>query len=156
MEGVKEYLLGVIAAAILCAIISQIPGKDSFLSAAMKLITGVFMLLALASPLIQIRLQPLDFITDITDQAKQITASAAVSGKDSVGRIIKERTQAYILDKASSLGAELSVEVMLSDSDVPVPVSVTISGNISPYSRKILSESIANDLGIGTEAQKWN
>jgi hypothetical protein len=155
MEGIKEYLLGVISAAILCAIVSQIPGKGSFANAAIKLIAGVFMLLALASPIIHIRLKPADILTDISAQANQITASAAAATKDSIAQSIKERTQTYILDKANSLGADLTIEVMLSDGEIQEPVSVSICGNISPYSKKILSETIAKDLGIGTEAQIW-
>ncbi len=156
MEGIREYLFGVIAASILCAIVSQIPGKDSFIGAAVKLIAGVFMLLALASPLIHIRLKPTDLISDISLQANQITASAADISRDSIGRIIIERTQAYILDKASSLGADLTVDVTLSDDEIPVPISVTIKGNISPYSKKMLAEAITKELGIATEAQIWN
>jgi hypothetical protein len=57
------------------------------------------------------------------------------------------------LDKAESLGAELTVEVMLDDSQIPIPTKVRIRGNISPYNREKLSSIIERDLGIPTEAQ---
>jgi len=157
MDGIKEYLFGVIAAAIICAIVSQLAGKDSFLGAAMKLITGVFMLLVLISPVMKLRIRSTaDLLSDISYQADQITSAATASTHESISTIIKERTQAYILDKASAQGVNVSVSVELSNDEIPRPVSVHISGDISPYKKKILSEKIANELGIGTEAQIWN
>ena len=157
MSSIREYLLGIVAAAILCAIVSQLPGKDSFLGSTMKLITGVFMLIALVSPVAKLQIRmPSEIFTDISQQADQITASAVDSTRESVSAIIKEQTQAYILDKAKSYGLEMSVEVTLSDDRIPEPISVKLSGNVSPYNKKILSEAIEKDLGIPTEAQIWN
>lgn len=157
MAGIKEYLFGVIAAAVLCAIVSQLAGKDSFLGAAVKLITGVFMLLSLVAPILDLQIPtPGNIFADLSLEADQITASADDSTRESISAIIKERTQAYILDKANTHGVTLSVEVTLSDSEIPEPVSVQISGNVSPYTKKILSQTIERDLGIATEAQVWN
>lgn len=156
MEGIKDYLIGVIAAAIVCAIVSQMAGKDTFLAAALKLITGVFMLIALTAPALNLRIKPISLFADISQQAEQITSSAEDSTRESISGIIKERTQAYILDKAKNQGADLAVEVALSDAEIPEPISVTISGNVSPYVKKTLSEMIEKDLGIGVEAQIWN
>ncbi|MBQ8768069.1 MAG: hypothetical protein IJZ15_00225 [Oscillospiraceae bacterium] len=157
MQGIKEYLFGVIAAAILCAIVSQLVGKDGLLSAAVKLITGIFMLLTLVSPVLNLKISaPGEIFSDISLQADQITSSASDSTRETISGIIKEKTEAYILDKANLHGAALTVDVSLSESEIPEPVSVQISGNVSPYTRKILSETIEKDLGIATEAQIWN
>lgn len=156
MEGVREYLLGVIAAAILCSILSQLAGKEGFLGAVMKLLCGIFMVLALVAPITKIRISPNKIFSGISLQANAITASAAESSRESMAAIIKEQTQAYILDKANSQGVNLSVEVMLSDAEIPEPIGVKLSGNVSPYAKKILSQAIENDLGIATEAQIWN
>ena len=69
--------------------------------------------------------------------------------------IIKEETEAYILDKAASLGVTLSVEVMVEDGNVPRLSGVQLSGQVSPYARQQLSTWISNDLGISKENQKW-
>jgi hypothetical protein len=69
-------------------------------------------------------------------------------------RIIQQ-TQAYILDKARSLDAELTVEVFLGDGTIPVPIGVRLEGNISPYARKLLSQMLQDDLGIPAEEQIW-
>ena len=62
--------------------------------------------------------------------------------------IIKQRTQAYILDKAQALNTVLEVEVTLSDDDIPVPLKVRLKGKISPYAKGRLQATIAEDLGI--------
>ena len=156
MQSIREYLLGVIAAAIICAVVSQISGKGSFLAAAIKLITGAFMLVVLISPIKHIQIRPANLFSDISLQADEITAAAAETTQESMASIIKEQTRAYILDKADQYGAALTVDVTLSDADIPTPISVKISGKVSPYTKKMLSGIIANDLGIATEAQIWN
>ena len=153
----KQYLLSIVAAAMLCSIVTAFMKKDSFLSTALKLISGIFMLLVLISPITDINIgSPIKIIDDLSLEANQITSAAAKSSRDSLCTIIKERTQTYILDKATANGVSLSVEVALSDADIPEPVSVSLSGNISPYKKKILSQIIENDLGITAEAQTWN
>lgn len=157
MQSIKEYLLGVVAAAMLCAIVSQLAGKENFHGTAIKLICGVFMLLALVSPITKLNIHlPSEIFSDISQQADQITSAAADSTQESIYTIIKERTQAYILDKGNSYGVDMSVEVTLSDDRIPEPISVRIIGNVSPYNKKILSGVIENDLGIPAEAQIWN
>lgn len=157
MSAIKEYLVGVITAAILCAIVSQLAGTKGFLGKTMKLITGVFMLLALIAPVANLKIHsPGQYFTDMSLQADHITMSAAAESRESVSEIIKERTQAYILDKANAYGAEVSVEVILSDGEIPQPESVIVTGSVSPYLKKTLSDVIQRDLGISTEAQIWN
>ena len=156
MEGIKEYLLAVIAAAILCSVVTQLVGRESFLGTAIKLITGVFMLIVLISPITGLRIQPEKIFSDISLDAEAITTDAANSSRESMAAIIKEQTQAYILDKADSCGVSLSVEVILSDGDIPEPVSVVLSGDISPYNKKVLTQTIEKDLGIPSEVQIWN
>ena len=59
------------------------------------------------------------------------------------------------MNKASELGAKVSVSVTLSDSDLPVPTHVTVSGPVSAYSKMKLSECICNELGVAEDEQVW-
>ena len=157
MTWIKSYLLGLVAAAVLCAMITQLVGKKDIISVAIKLLCAVFMLLALVSPITKLRISaPEDLFADISYQADAITTAAAASTQNSISAIIKEKTQAYILDKASQYGLNLTVEVILSDGSIPEPVGVQLTGNISPYNKRILSSAIEQDLGIPAEAQIWN
>ncbi len=156
MEGIREYLFGVIAAAILCAIVTQLSGRDSLVKTPIKLISGVFLILVLVCPIFQSRIPTNITFSGVSQEAEQITAAAADSTRESMAAIIKERVETYILDKAKLQGAQLSVEVTLSEDTIPEPIGVSLSGEISPYSKKLLSQTIENDLGISAEAQIWN
>ena len=70
-----------------------------------------------------------------------------------LAQIISEQTEAYILDKAADLHANLHVEVTVGEDNLPT--AVTLSGEASPYARRQIQAIIANDLGISKENQKW-
>ena len=69
--------------------------------------------------------------------------------------LIKEKSQAYILDKAAELDASITADVTISEEELPKPLSVVISGQVSPYNRKRLESILETDLGIAKENQVW-
>ena len=89
-----------------------------------------------------------DLVTDAVAEGEQQTKTA-------LARLIKQRTCAYILDKAQALNVALEVEVTLSDDDIPVPEAVRLKGKVSPYAKGRLQTIIAEDLGIEKERQTW-
>lgn len=156
MDEIRAYLLRITAAALLCGILTKILGKKGMLTTTVKLITGVFMALTVVGPLVSIRLDTLDEFTEgISYDASAAVAEGEISAMETMSEIIKQQTQAYILDKAETLGAQLSVEVILSEDTPPVPCAVRITGKISPYGKSVLSAYINDDLGIGVEDQIW-
>ena len=58
------------------------------------------------------------------------------------------------MDKADRMGLEISLEVELDDNN-SVPSGACISGDLSPYAKKVLGEYIEDSLGIAKENQKW-
>ncbi len=157
MAAVGEYLLRVCGAAVLCAVISGFMDKKGMLGAAVKLLTGIFMVVTLMGPLVNIRLTAVENVfLDFEQEADDLAASGENSARETMMTIIKDRTEAYILDKANALGASLTVEVTLNTDDIPTPKGVHLMGNISPYAKKRLTDIIQTDLGIFAEAQTWN
>ena len=156
MEHIRQYLLSIIAAAILCGLINTLIGKKGAYSAVIRLISGLFMALTVISPVVNIQLQNFtDYVNSFSQQAGVIVNSAEAMAWEERNTIIKSRAEAYILDKAVSMKLELDVEVTLSDTNPPLPCAVTIKGSVSPYSKEVLSSYIANDLGISKEDQLW-
>lgn len=94
-----------------------------------------------------------DFSLRCMDDAEDAAAMGENLARDSMADIIKEETEAYILDKAADLHANLRVEVAVGEDNLPA--AVTISGEASPYARRQIQAMIANDLGISKENQKW-
>ena len=89
------------------------------------------------------------------DDAQQAIQSGVADTSNTLKQIIKDKTEAYILDKAASLGVDLQVDVILSDTAPPLPVEVLLIGAASPYAKAQLSTMIADELGIAKEAQRW-
>ena len=152
----RGYLIQVIAAGILCCIVRQLLGSKGAIGLAVKLLSGVFMALVIVAPILDVRI---DAFLDDFDQLKNDGLYAAQNGDDSakeaMGEIIIDKTQAYILDKAKSLGAEVTVRLELTDQTPPVPSGVEITGKVSPYTKQVLSEYLETELGICKEAQVW-
>ena len=70
--------------------------------------------------------------------------------------IIKQNIEEYICDKASEMGCEIVVTVLVSDEAPYLPQAITLEGDISPYARNTLSKLIETDIGISPEEQQWN
>lgn len=140
----------------MCAIVTQILGKKGAIGSTVKLMTGIFLLVTMISPLLKLRIGDVTGYWDgIAADADQVTQSGAADARQTLEGIIKAKAEAYILDKAGVYGAELTVEVSVGGSEVPVPVAVMLRGNISPYGKKQLQTWIRDDLGIPLEAQTW-
>lgn len=159
MDQVRQYVISVISAAILCGIVNIITEGKHAHTAIIRMITGIFMSITLISPLLKMQI---DGLTEYTDRLFSEGNMAVANGKDiaqdELCSIIKSRTEAYILDKANSmkLDIEVEVEVNLGDEYLPLPNAVTLTGSVSPYSKDVLSGYIANELGIPREDQVWN
>ena len=154
MPRLGSYALSVISAAIIAAIISSFFDEKSGTAGIIKLVSGLFLTFVVISPLTK-----LDF-SDVNAYLEQFALegeeSAAVGenlAHEAEADIINSRVQAYILDKADLLGAQLDVEVVLDRNNIPV--SVKLEGDISPYAKAQMAETITEDLGISKEQQIW-
>ena len=156
MSFLGKYLLSILACALICGIAMELVGKKGGNAALIRMLCGVFMLLSVVSPLLDIRIGPLTDLTgEIREEAERITQDGKNLAQDQYRAVITQRTQAYILDKAVSLGAEIEVDVSLSEDDHFAPKSVTIRGRVSPYARGLLSDWLESALGIHSEEQTW-
>ena len=155
MQTVGTYLLTLTAAALICAFATKMPIKGVN-AGILRMICGVFMALTVISPLVTIKLESLDGLTDeIWPNASQTTAVGENIAKQAMAELITEKTQAYILDKAADLGVRLNVIVSVSSDDLPVPDGVQLTGDISPYAKSVLTEYMQKQLGIDRKEQVW-
>lgn len=156
MDGLRDYIISIVSAAVLCSIAQGLIGKKSTYATIIRMVSGIFLAVTVISP--WAKLQIADFTEYLKDLELEANTAAAVGKdalKDGLGSIIKEKCEAYILDKATSMGLDLSVEVTIDGSATPVPSAVTITGNISPYQKQKLKQIIAEEIGILEENQKW-
>lgn len=141
--------MGVLCAAFICSIVTSIGGAGQ---GTRKLISGVFLALALLHPLGSLVLPELtlDPFLESAEEAVETGQAQAIAAKN---EIITGSLEAYILTKAKELDLAVEAEVTLTADGLPA--SVTLSGNASPSEREALSGSVAAALGIGKEDITW-
>lgn len=156
MSSLSETILQFLTSALISALILSLLPKGLFREI-LKLLCGLFVTISLLYPLRELDLSSL-FWGIFTENAKEGEAAAAL-GKEFADSLlaerIKEATKEYILDKAASLGTELTVEVMLSQEDIPVPVSVILTGDMEPMARSRLEQYLCAELEIAKEDIQW-
>ncbi len=156
MEGLRAYLLSVTAAALVCGIVQRLLISKGTAANISKMVCGIFLALVAVDPLAKLQLGSIGDLTGSFElQASQAVADGQSETKKALQEIIKSRTEAYILDKASLYGSVLSVSVELSDDSIPIPISARLSGAVSPYAKNQLQAILEKDLGIAKENQLW-
>lgn len=156
MDFLRQYLLSVITAALIAGLVARFFHKKTAPGTLIKLICGMFVTITVLSPLIKLRIEDFTAEIDQFSSDADIHVSAGENlAEDARRAIIKTQIETYILDKASSLGASVSVTVSLSESDPPLPASVRISGNLSPHEKIELKRYLKNELGITEDMQIW-
>ena len=156
MDAVREYLLRIISAAIIIAVLNSILGKKSVTGTLLRLIGGIFLTITIVQPLIQFDWSVLTtFAEDYTLDAQVSAFQGETMADEEYRRIIKSQTEAYILDKARGFGLDLEIEVSLSQEEPPVPEAVRIRGAVSPYAKSSLQNVMESELGIRKECQEW-
>lgn len=156
MEGVREYLLSVTAAALLCGVVRTLCPAEQGPGSILKLICGIFLCFTVIRPAAQIRISELPPLLDeIHIQAQDAASAGQLESENALRESIIQRSEAYILDKADAWGADITLEFTLSDAPLPVPERVVVSGNLSPYAKTRVQELLETGLGIPKEDQLW-
>lgn len=157
MNWFSKWLITIITAAIICAIVDSLIGKQSKSRKFIQIISGFFLLLTAVSPLIKNNIINFNYyFEDIENDAQVAVEAGQSSSANQLREIITRQIEAYIQEKATAMGADILVTVTVSTDDPPLPVAVKLEGSITPYARSKLATIIANDIGIPEDQQIWN
>lgn len=155
MDIIRNYLLTITAAAIIYAIVMLLTDKKSIYHTMSKIICGMFMTIAVLSPILNIRIQDINWRSrGFFQEGQDIALNAQEDFRHELTEGIITQTQTYILTKADTLHANITAQVQLSE-ESSIPWSVKLSGEISPYGKQLLTQYISQDLGIPEERQIW-
>ncbi len=154
IAAIRDWVLGLTGAALFCAVATALT-PDGPVKGVVKTLCGVVMAAALLTPLFSFDFPSYAlYLAEARRDAAEITVQAEEIS-DSLSRtIIAERLEAYILDKAAELGAnvtEAEVTLQWSTEGAWYPSAVTLSGNYNAA----LSDCIEGELGIPQAAQTW-
>lgn len=151
----KDFLATVIYAALICTVLSAISPKKSASGKLITMLIGIFFILSLLKPLLRLDYSTLGMTNFPDSNSETFVEDGVNSSSQMLRQVITERTCAYVMEKAASLGMQVSVSIDVTDDTMPVPCSATIQGAVSPYQRERLSYILENELNIPKERQKW-
>ena len=127
--SLREYLLSVTSAAVVCAVVQRLCVSKGSGQSIMKMLLGIFMALTVFSPLTEISLKDFDpFTGQIEQQAQAAVEEGKTVAKNALAECISQRIVTYILDKASQMDVQLTVQVELTQTEIPVPCKVYLQG----------------------------
>lgn len=156
MESVSNYLITVIAGAVICALIICIIGKNNHYYGIIKLLLGLFLAITVISPWSKLNFDNISsHFSEFRADASSTVLNGTTMANNAMGELIKQNVEAYILDKANSLGADVDIEITVSNDNPPVPISVVIRGTVAPYTKVRLQQMLENDFEITKENQLW-
>jgi len=156
MEQIRQYLLSITASAVICSIILGIQSKKSTYSSIIRMLCGLFMAITMIAPLLKVRISDYSaYFGSLQIEAEDMAAVGKQLADSEAMGIIKRNTEAYIVDKATSMGIAVHVEVTLAEYGTPYPCAVQIQGAASPYVKRQLQHWMKEALGIPEENQIW-
>lgn len=156
--AVREYLLSVVAVALLSGVVLALTPKGA-VHRTLTFLSGLAMILTALGPVAKI-----DFDTIAQSMARtRIEAEEAAEGvtvdnTELIAEIIKEESETYIWDKAAALGlapTEVLVEVQ-TDSAYPYPYRAVIHVKCTEEQRLTLQKTLEEELAIPAERQEWH
>ncbi len=155
MDNLRQYILSLICAALICSIIKILAGSTRGSSGILNVLCGLFMAITVLSPAVDFEIPDISLtFQSIYSDANKLSVAAMNNSKEDMAEIIKSETRAYILEKANLNNMDIDVEVKLDDQGL-VPSGVIITGQVSPYDKTVLTNYIHRMLDIPEEAQKW-
>ena len=153
-DWIRNWIFSLTGTALVCAAAQRLT-PEGRVKAVLRLVCAVAMAAALFSPLLSGALEtyPLE-LARYRAQAAALTEEGSAMRRDLDRGIIEREMEAYILDKAHALGAEITgaaVALRWSTQGVWLPESAHLTG---PYHAG-LSRVIEAELGIPRSAQVW-
>ncbi|MBQ6431623.1 MAG: stage III sporulation protein AF [Oscillospiraceae bacterium] len=155
MDGIREYLISVVAGCMI-TVIADVLIQKSALKKIVRLIGGILVLLVAIRPLMSLDMEKVSTYFDQINTTYRFDSTNIKRTQDEILRKqVRESAENYIEKEAKAIGGTLQAEVKLSEGDYPEPVSVTLIGTLTPEQIETLSAYIETTLNIPPSRQEW-
>lgn len=155
MNGIGKYMMTLVCAGILSALVLSIGGDKGAGGSMRKMLCGLFVTVVAIAPLRSFDPGGLTApLKDYTAMAQSAAEMGMTQAHDAIMQSISQQARAYILDKAEAMGVELDVHVEV-DTDTLYPVFATLTGRVSPREKEVIAGILEEDLLIERSAQQW-
>ena len=159
MTGVlRNYLLSIVAVALLSGILLSLTPTGP-VRRTLRFICGLVLLLAALGPVAKLDMERLaGSLSELRLRAEERVEEAEDGSMELMTALIKEKTEAYIWDKAASLGmTPVRVEAEIgTEGGYPCPRSVAITASCTAAQRRRLTELIERELAVPSSEQEWS
>lgn len=153
MQQLGRYVFSLTAAALLCGVVLSM-FRDGTVRSILRIVCTVILTITALVPLTDYKISDFSGFSDhYLSDGKAIAAMGEDLARVEKGKCIQHQLEAYILDKASGMGADIKPDVTVDANGVPV--KIRLRGQCSDRIRQELTDMITNDLGIPKEDQKW-
>lgn len=151
MQGIRQWMLGIVLTAFAGGLAQQLAPKGRE-QALVRLVCGLLLVMAILRPLAGTDWTALD-AGNLWQQTEEQEEIYRTRQQDALSRVIADKTEAYICDKADRLGLQCSVTVTaaVGESGIPLPDTVTVRGGYSAA----LAACIEEEVGVPPEKQIW-
>lgn len=155
MNALRAYLLAVAAASLLAGVVLSLLPQGR-MHGIVRLVGALIIVLTVVSPVLKLEIDTMPVGSEeIHTDASDIQERALEESELLFSQLIKERCEAYILDKADQMGLELEVQIIMGHDGYPHPIGVKLSGDISSADARSLGAAIEQELGISIQQQEW-
>lgn len=156
MSKIGQYLLSVVAASVIVAISNTLIEQKGAIGSILKLITGIVLAMVIVSPWTDLRFSDFEHLYAYTEtDASSYVLQGQETAQSEISTYIKAQMQSYILDKASDLDLDISVDIGLTKESPPSIEKIRITGKGSPYAKQRLMQIICEDFGVAEECLLW-
>ena len=153
MDGLREYVIRIVAAALISGIAIRLTGGGG-IGEIIRMLCGLFMSLVLLQPIIGRRELQWEFmLPQIRRQAEENVLEGVAAAEKIRQEFIMRQAETYISNRAAEMDTEIQAEIMLGEDNLPE--SVVLTGAVSPLNKSRLTQIIASELGIPRERQEW-
>ena len=153
MEGIKGYLVAIVAACMLTVVASVLVQKSP-LRKIVRLIGGILILLVAVTPLLRLDMSQIVEYLQGSEYSFD-TSAVEQTWQSQLSEHIKQTTETYIEQEAARLGATVQAKVTLTEEEYPVPCHAALIGTVDADQLEALSEYMETSLGIARTEQEW-
>ena len=152
MEHVRQWLSSIVVVSLLLSVVQSLVPKGSLRRVA-SFLSGLVLLAVLLEPLPKLDLEGLE-LRGLQEETEKVRRQLEAEQETALKAGIAEQTEAYISDKAASMGlaGACRVETRTGEDGIPLPWSVELE---MPRSAE-LAAWIEEELDIPSERQVWH
>lgn len=149
MEGLREWLMGVVAASMLTAVVQAVMPEGAVKKVG-QMACGLALFLAVVSPILGARYtQLVSLLDEYEQQLAETESELEETEKTLTASFIDEETGAYIQGKTEELGVTCQVQVIWDWSgEVPEPSGAMITGELTTEEQTALTQALSEDLAL--------